>query len=68
MKNAINWFEIPVKDFARAKSFYETLFDEPVTEIPHPTLKYGMLPSDMQQGVGVELSREKDLNHLTKEQ
>jgi uncharacterized protein len=52
MKNAINWFEIPVKDFARAKSFYETLFDEPVTEIPHPTLKYGMLPSDMQQGVG----------------
>ena len=25
MKNAINWFEIPVKNFNRAKSFYETI-------------------------------------------
>jgi predicted enzyme related to lactoylglutathione lyase len=26
-KHAINWFEIPVSDFERAKLFYETLFD-----------------------------------------
>jgi len=52
MKNAINWFEIPVKDFARAKKFYETIFGEPVTEMPHPAFKYGMLPADMQNGVG----------------
>lgn len=25
--NVINWFEIPVLDIARAKKFYETLFD-----------------------------------------
>jgi len=25
--NALNWFEIPVTDTARAKKFYETLFD-----------------------------------------
>lgn len=25
MKNAINWFEIPVKDFNRAKRFYEAV-------------------------------------------
>ncbi len=25
MKNAINWFEIPVKNFDRAKKFYETI-------------------------------------------
>jgi predicted enzyme related to lactoylglutathione lyase len=25
--NAINWFEIPVTDFDRAKKFYETIFD-----------------------------------------
>ena len=25
--NLINWFEIPVKDFERAKSFYEGIFD-----------------------------------------
>ncbi len=26
MKNQINWFEIPVVDFNRAKLFYETIF------------------------------------------
>jgi predicted enzyme related to lactoylglutathione lyase len=26
MKNYINWFEIPVEDFDRAKLFYETIF------------------------------------------
>jgi predicted enzyme related to lactoylglutathione lyase len=26
MKNAINWFEIPVNDIGRAKSFYEAIF------------------------------------------
>jgi predicted enzyme related to lactoylglutathione lyase len=25
--NALNWFEIPVTDVARAKKFYETSFD-----------------------------------------
>jgi predicted enzyme related to lactoylglutathione lyase len=52
MKNAINWFEIPATDFARAKKFYETILGAPVTEMPHPSFKYGMLPADMQNGVG----------------
>lgn len=52
MKNAINWFEIPVNDFARAKKFYETLLGESITEMPHPTYKYEMLPADMEDGVG----------------
>lgn len=26
MKNAINWFEIPAKDFARAKDFLRITF------------------------------------------
>jgi predicted enzyme related to lactoylglutathione lyase len=26
-KNPVGWFEIPVKDMARAKSFYEYVFD-----------------------------------------
>jgi predicted enzyme related to lactoylglutathione lyase len=50
MKNAINWFEIPVKNFSRAKKFYETLFGEAIHEMPHPSYKYGMLPADMQNG------------------
>ena len=27
MKNTINWFEIPVTDFDRAKKFYETVME-----------------------------------------
>lgn len=50
MTHAINWFEIPVTDFSRAKKFYETLFDAPLMEMPHPTFKYAMLPADMEHG------------------
>ena len=50
MKSAINWFEIPVIDFDRAKKFYETILGVAIKEMPHPTLKYGMLPADMQNG------------------
>ena len=50
MKNSINWFEIPVKNFNRAKAFYSELLGAEVGEMPHPTLKYGMLPCDMQNG------------------
>ncbi|MBK8956800.1 MAG: VOC family protein [Saprospiraceae bacterium] len=50
MKNAINWFEIPVKKFDRAKKFYETILDASINEMPHPELKYGMLPFDIENG------------------
>jgi uncharacterized protein len=52
MTNAINWFEIPVTDFTRAKKFYETLYGTEIMEMPFPNGKYGMLPADMQNGVG----------------
>ena len=50
MKNAINWFEIPVTDFVRAKKFYEAIFEGEIQDMPHPVFKYGMLPADMQNG------------------
>jgi uncharacterized protein len=50
MTNSINWFEIPVNDFSRAKKFYETLYNAEIMEMPHPMYKYGMLPADMQNG------------------
>jgi predicted enzyme related to lactoylglutathione lyase len=31
--NALNWFEIPVADFDRAKKFYETIFDYQMPEM-----------------------------------
>ncbi len=51
MTNSINWFEIPAKNFERAKAFYSSLFGAEIQEMPHPTLKYGILPGDMQNGV-----------------
>lgn len=51
MKNSINWFEIPVKNFDRAKKFYESVLGAPVMEMPHPNYKYGILPGDMENGV-----------------
>jgi uncharacterized protein len=50
MANAINWFEIPVTDFTRAKSFYETILGVEIMEMPFPGGKYGMLPADMMNG------------------
>ena len=32
LQSAINWFEIPVIDFDRAKVFYETIYDFAVLE------------------------------------
>jgi len=50
MTNAINWFEIPVTDFARAKKFYETVLNIKIMEMPFPHGKYGMFPFDMEKG------------------
>lgn len=51
MINSINWFEIPVKDFIRAKAFYAALLGAEIQDMPHPSHKYGILPGDMQNGV-----------------
>jgi len=57
MKNALNWFEIPVTDFARAKKFYESILDIQIMEMPFPGGRYGMLPADMNGGVGGGLAQ-----------
>lgn len=51
MVNSINWFEIPVKNFERAKAFYAILLDGEIQNMEHPIYKYGILPGDMQNGV-----------------
>ena len=50
MANAINWFEIPAKNFDRAKAFYETVLGTVIQEMPHPAFKYGIIPADMENG------------------
>jgi uncharacterized protein len=49
MANAINWFEIPAKNFERAKKFYESVLDINMS-IPFDGMKYAMFPADMQNG------------------
>lgn len=54
MKNAINWFEIPAKDFERAKSFYEVIFDAKLETMSMEEMGMTMafFPADWENGVG----------------
>jgi predicted enzyme related to lactoylglutathione lyase len=42
--HAINWFEIPVDDFDRAKMFYSKLFDYEMEVMDMGPSRMGMLP------------------------
>ncbi len=50
MANAINWFEIPVVDFQRAKNFYNTIFSFQMQEQQMGEYTMGFFPGD-QSGV-----------------
>lgn len=48
--HAINWFEIPVTDFDRAKKFYETIFSYQMPENQMGPARMGFLLYDFQNG------------------
>ncbi|ANE50396.1 VOC family protein [Flavisolibacter tropicus] len=50
--NAINWVEIPVTDFDRAKAFYSTIYDYQMPDMPMGPVRMGFLLYD-QQGGGI---------------
>jgi len=52
MKNAINWFEIPVNNYERAKKFYSDILGIEIMDyhMPEKNMKYGMFPYDMENG------------------
>lgn len=50
LQNALNWFEIPVTDFNRAKQFYETIFDFQMPESQMGPARMGFLLYDFQSG------------------
>lgn len=53
MTNSINWVEIPVLNFDRAKEFYSRIYDFEMTESTMASLRMGFLPMDTEsQGVG----------------
>lgn len=43
--NVLNWFEIPVADFGRAKRFYEYIFNIKMTESQTGPIRMGFFPS-----------------------
>jgi predicted enzyme related to lactoylglutathione lyase len=49
-RNAINWFEIPVADFDRAKTFYETILGFSLEPMDMPGFKMLMFPTDDRMG------------------
>jgi predicted enzyme related to lactoylglutathione lyase len=55
-KNAVNWFEIAVTDFDRAKKFYDTILGTSLTEVPVEGCRMGMFPFDMANGIGGSIS------------
>jgi uncharacterized protein len=50
IENALNWFEIPVLDFERAKQFYETIFDYQMPENQMGPARMGFFLYDFQNG------------------
>jgi len=45
--NPVNWFEIPVNDLSRAKSFYESSLGVEITEMEMGPKKMGWFPMEM---------------------
>jgi predicted enzyme related to lactoylglutathione lyase len=48
--HALNWFEIPVNDFDRAKNFYETVFDYTMPENNMGKTRMGFFLYDFKSG------------------
>ena len=51
IKNSINWFEIPVADFERAKLFYSMIYNYEMPEQKMDQVKMGFFPLE-QGGIG----------------
>jgi predicted enzyme related to lactoylglutathione lyase len=50
--NAINWFEIPVRDLARAQRFYEAILGAPLEREAMEGQQMAVFPFERQAGVG----------------
>jgi hypothetical protein len=52
MANNLNWFEIPVSDFDRAKKFYELLLDAKIEKMVWGPTIMGFFPAQNQSDLG----------------
>ena len=65
MKNALNWFEIPVKNFERAKTFYSKYWAPISARCRFPMVVTGSSPG-IRKGRRRTRFNAKDMNHRTK--
>jgi predicted enzyme related to lactoylglutathione lyase len=56
-KDVVNWFELHVADFDRAKKFYETILQTHLEVNENNGMKMGMFPCDYTKGVGGAINR-----------
>jgi|ERR1041385_3110247 predicted enzyme related to lactoylglutathione lyase len=56
-KDALNWFELYVTDFSRAKRFYETALQTSLEEFEMENCRMGMFPYEQQKGVGGSITK-----------
>jgi predicted enzyme related to lactoylglutathione lyase len=67
LSNVVNWVEIPVRDLARAKSFYQTLFELQLAEMNVGNgLRMALFPVE-KGGIGAALCEHKDFYHPGRE-
>jgi uncharacterized protein len=50
MAHSINWYEIPVTDFARAKKFYETILGSELQTMEAMGMMMAFFPADFKNG------------------
>lgn len=50
MKHAISWFEIPVTDFERARSFYETVTNSMMQDMQAMGMQSAFFEDDIENG------------------
>lgn len=65
MKNAINWFEIPVNNYERAKKFYSTVMGIEIIDhhMKEKNIEYGVFPYQMESNcVGGAIVRMDGMN------
>lgn len=63
--NAINWFEIPVTDFERAKQFYETIFEVELSTVEMMGMQMAMFPSEPPHIGGALVKSENHVPSMT---
>ena len=56
-KDAVNWFELYVSDFDRAKRFYETVLQASLQEFASDNCRMGMFPFDNESGIGGSITK-----------